>query len=56
MRKMMFAVLFLLALALAGCGKDEKPAALGEYEYNIFYLGNTKTKLVPQVYEASSSR
>ena len=55
MRKMMFAVLFLLALALAGCGKDEKPAALGEYEYNIFYLGNTKTKLVPQVYEASSS-
>lgn len=55
MRRIILAVLLLLSLALSGCGKQEKAAGLAEDEYNIFYLGSSRTKLVPKVYQASST-
>ena len=54
-KKLLFAVLLLSGLLLAGCQKRETPLQEGESEYQVYYMNQAVTKLIAQPYRTKTT-
>ena len=54
-KKLLFAVLLLSGLLLAGCQKRETPLQEGESEYQVYYMNQAVTKLIAQPYRTRTT-
>lgn len=54
-RLFMPVLVFLLVLAVAGCGKKERPLEEGETAYQIYYLNAGMTRLEPREYRTKTT-
>ena len=54
-KKLLFAVLLLSGLLLAGCQKRETQLQEGESEYQVYYMNQAVTKLIAQPYRTRTT-
>lgn len=54
-KKLLFAVLLLSGLLLAGCQKRETPLQEDESEYQVYYMNQAVTKLIAQPYRTRTT-